>query len=235
MNRLFVVADDASVEHATRLARRYSSGLNLFAVTAGDDSIREVIRETRPDIAILVGMEDAEAAARHAREVSDEAPSAVVLVLTAQSNGEVLDEVCHAAAVACVAVRSKEHDLDTTAGEPTATPSDTRVNGHPAPPATASTRPAGAAAEEIAQQQEEDAEPSRLTPRELEVLCAAADGYSNAQIGRQLWVTEQTVKFHLSNIYRKLGVSNRTEAMRKAITRGLVPQPDGVRHPGGAT
>jgi DNA-binding NarL/FixJ family response regulator len=61
-----------------------------------------------------------------------------------------------------------------------------------------------------------------LTPRELEILRAAAEGPTNAQIARQLWVTEQTVKFHLSNIYRKLGVSNRTEASRYALMHGLV-------------
>jgi hypothetical protein len=48
-----------------------------------------------------------------------------------------------------------------------------------------------------------------------------AEGNTNARIGRQLWVTEQTVKFHLSNIYRKLGVSNRTEASRYALMNGL--------------
>ncbi len=42
------------------------------------------------------------------------------------------------------------------------------------------------------------------------------------RIGKQLWVTEQTVKFHLSNIYRKLGVSNRTEASRYAFTHGML-------------
>ena len=45
---------------------------------------------------------------------------------------------------------------------------------------------------------------------------------TNARIGRELWVTEQTVKFHLSNVYRKLGVSNRTEASRFAHVNGLV-------------
>ena len=56
-----------------------------------------------------------------------------------------------------------------------------------------------------------------LSRREREILTLVASGRSNADIGRALWVTDQTVKFHLSNIYRKLGVANRTEAAMKAL------------------
>jgi DNA-binding NarL/FixJ family response regulator len=65
-----------------------------------------------------------------------------------------------------------------------------------------------------------------LTSRELEILRSVAEGCTNAAIARRLWVTEQTVKFHLTNIYRKLGVSNRTEAARYAFEHGLA-EPDG--------
>ena len=61
-----------------------------------------------------------------------------------------------------------------------------------------------------------------LTRRELEILRLVAEGLSNAELARMLWVTEQTVKFHLSNIYRKLKVSNRTEASRWAQLNGLL-------------
>ena len=61
-----------------------------------------------------------------------------------------------------------------------------------------------------------------LTRRELEILQLVAEGHSNAELARMLWVTEQTVKFHLSNIYRKLNVANRTEASRWAQLRGLL-------------
>jgi DNA-binding NarL/FixJ family response regulator len=64
---------------------------------------------------------------------------------------------------------------------------------------------------------------AELTRRELEILRLVAEGLSNADLARRLWVTEQTVKFHLSNIYRKLGVSNRTEASRWAQIHGLLP------------
>jgi DNA-binding NarL/FixJ family response regulator len=58
-----------------------------------------------------------------------------------------------------------------------------------------------------------------LTPRELEILELVARGFTNAAIAKRLWVTEWTVKFHLANTYRKLGVSNRTQAARYVLDR----------------
>jgi DNA-binding NarL/FixJ family response regulator len=64
-----------------------------------------------------------------------------------------------------------------------------------------------------------------LTEREIVILKAVAKGLSNQAIGKELWVTAQTVKFHLTNIYRKLNVANRTEAARYAYQHGLVENP----------
>jgi NarL family two-component system response regulator LiaR len=61
-----------------------------------------------------------------------------------------------------------------------------------------------------------------LSERETAVLAALARGLSNKEIGRELWISEQTVKFHLRNLYRKLGVSSRTEAARYAYDAGVV-------------
>ena len=55
-------------------------------------------------------------------------------------------------------------------------------------------------------------------------MSLVAEGHSNAELAKMLWVTEQTVKFHLSNIYRKLDVSNRTEAGRWAQLHGLLAE-----------
>jgi DNA-binding NarL/FixJ family response regulator len=54
------------------------------------------------------------------------------------------------------------------------------------------------------------------------MLKAVARGLSNKAISKECWITEQTVKFHLNNVYRKLGVSNRTAAAGFAHERGLV-------------
>jgi DNA-binding NarL/FixJ family response regulator len=64
--------------------------------------------------------------------------------------------------------------------------------------------------------------PAGVTRREAEILRLVAEGHSNADVARMLWIAEQTVKFHLSNIYRKLNVSNRTEAARWAQLHGLL-------------
>jgi DNA-binding NarL/FixJ family response regulator len=69
---------------------------------------------------------------------------------------------------------------------------------------------------------ESSGELGQLTRRELEMLKALGRGLSNQAIGKELWISEQTVKFHLRNIYRKLGVSNRIEAARLAYEHGLV-------------
>jgi DNA-binding NarL/FixJ family response regulator len=67
----------------------------------------------------------------------------------------------------------------------------------------------------------EEPEGPLLTDREREILDAVASGQTTAQISRELWVSEHTVKFHLTNIYRKLGVTNRAGAVRYALQNGL--------------
>jgi DNA-binding NarL/FixJ family response regulator len=64
-----------------------------------------------------------------------------------------------------------------------------------------------------------------LSPRELEILQAVARGLSNKEIGRQLYVSEATVKTHLLRIFGKLGVDDRTAAVTVALERGIIRLP----------
>ena len=61
-----------------------------------------------------------------------------------------------------------------------------------------------------------------LSARELDIIRLVGRGYTNKQIAGELWITVQTVKFHLTNIYRKLGLPNRTAAARWAHESGLL-------------
>ena len=64
--------------------------------------------------------------------------------------------------------------------------------------------------------------PETLTAREVQVLSALADGLSNKAIASRLGISDETVKFHLSAIFGKLQASNRTDAVRQALRRGLI-------------
>jgi DNA-binding CsgD family transcriptional regulator len=70
-----------------------------------------------------------------------------------------------------------------------------------------------------------------LTPRELELLSHLAEGRSNAEIARLCWISENTVKFHMKNIFRKLGVRDRGQAMmiarvvQRRLERTSPPRP----------
>jgi DNA-binding NarL/FixJ family response regulator len=65
------------------------------------------------------------------------------------------------------------------------------------------------------------------TARELEVLAGVARGLTNAEIGRELFIGEATVKTHLLRAFAKLGVDDRTRAVMVAVERGLLPPPGG--------
>src|SRR3989442_7404841 len=61
-----------------------------------------------------------------------------------------------------------------------------------------------------------------LTPREIQVLELLAEGLPNKAIAERLRISDQTVKFHVSSISGKLGAANRTDAVRRAVRRGLI-------------
>jgi DNA-binding NarL/FixJ family response regulator len=66
-----------------------------------------------------------------------------------------------------------------------------------------------------------------LTPQELQVAILAADGKTNREVGKQLFLSPKTIEWHLGHVYRKLGISSRSKLVRALEERQLVASPPG--------
>ena len=176
----------------------------------------ETIRTRRPDLFIveLGGGERDTFALASIREARDLAPGIKAIVLVDTSDEQAVQAAFGAGAVAAVSRVCRVDDL-AFAVRHAFEPSIYLAQG----PGAAHARSYGVGGDE-------------LSRREREILQLVAEGHSNERVARQLWVAEQTVKFHLTNIYRKLGVANRTEASRWAHENGLLtdtPAPAAAR------
>jgi DNA-binding NarL/FixJ family response regulator len=200
---LVIVADSSFVIETIRLALRNSAGLTVLTTLDGGASIGHAIAEHQPDVVLVDEMQDPAATLDRIREARHKAPAASVLLLSLRMNDQWVAQAIDAGADACL---SKATHLPMVSVLIEAVADRSIISAMPA------------SLGDVAL----SGEAKELTRREREILRFVADGMPNARIGRELWVTEQTVKFHLSNIYRKLGVSNRTEASRFAYTNGLV-------------
>ena len=182
--------------------------------TSADDALR-LVEEHKPDILICEtnttnGGMSGDALIRACREHDD---SLRVIVLGASREPADIDAAFEAGALAYAVKTAHPDDVASTVRQTFDSTiflaSSFSTNG----------RGNGSAPEAPDGKEDEDVD---LTRREREILALVAEGHSNRELARMLWVTEQTVKFHLSNIYRKLDVANRTEASRWAHRHGLV-------------
>lgn len=203
MKSLVIVADSSFVIETIRLALRNSAGLRILGKLDGRASVRHAIAGQQPDVVLVDEMQNPDDALERIRECRLEAPAASILLLSMRMDDGWVAQAIGAGVDACL---SKSTHLPTVGVLIREVAERNIISAMPT--AVGEVKLSGPA---------ED-----LTRREREILCFVADGMTNARIGRELWVTEQTVKFHLSNIYRKLGVSNRTEASRFAHVNGLV-------------
>lgn len=208
MKRLVVVAEDSLIVEAIAIALRKSGEFTLLGHLDARSASVEKIVEAKPDVVLIDEMDQSNRSVELIRQITAERDSIAVIVLTLSPESARLDEIFEAGASAAVSKATNPAALATLIRETL----DGRVlNVH---------RPAGSVHGSAAKSAA--AEESMLSTRELEVLRLVAAGSTNSEIARKLWVTEQTVKFHLSNIYRKLGVGNRTEASRYAHVNGLL-------------
>jgi DNA-binding NarL/FixJ family response regulator len=209
--RLVVVADNSLIVEAIAIGLRKSGEFDLLGHVNGRTGQVQTIVEARPDVVLVDDMERSEHAIDLVRQIRAELDSAAVIVLTMSMEPEWLDAIFDAGAIGTISKATHPAALATLVRE---TVDGNVIHVYKGSGILRGLRPGGAAAERCP-----------LTARELEVLQLVAAGSTNGEIAQKLWVTEQTVKFHLSNVYRKLEVGNRTEASRYAHVNGLVSVP----------
>jgi DNA-binding NarL/FixJ family response regulator len=201
MKRLLIMADQSLVVHAIRVALRQTAGFQVVGLLDGRRTASARLAELDPDVILLDDMQNGDRALARLGEAAEHAPEAACVLLSTRMDEDWLDEAFATGACAVVAKSVHPATLGTLLREIVLG----TVVHRP--------RPARAAGQSAS---------CPLTARELQILRLAASGKTNGGIARELWVTEQTVKFHLSNTYRKLGVANRTEASRYAHINELV-------------
>jgi DNA-binding NarL/FixJ family response regulator len=184
-------------------------GVEVRGKTTRHDRALTLVSEHNPDlfVAELVAKQGRLEAVETIRLARERAPGMRVIALSSVSEPEQIDRAFEAGVVAYVIKTAQPEDLASAVRQ--AFDHSVFFPGSARSPK----------AETPAPQSEEI---GSLTRREVEILRLVAEGHTNAQMAGMLWVTEQTVKFHLSNIYRKLDVANRTEASRWAQLNGLL-------------
>ena len=202
MKRLLIVADNTFAAQSIRLALRQTAGFQVIGFVDGMVPMSSRVVSLQPDMVAIDDMQEPEHALARLREFTALIPDAKRVFLTLRMDDQTMDEVFEAGADAVIAKTVHPVSLGTLLREISR---DAVVH-----------MPRRAGKEKILRDE------CPLTDRELEILRLVAQGHTNGRIARELWVTEQTVKFHLSNTYRKLGVANRTEASRYAYVNDLM-------------
>ena len=206
--RLVVVADNSLIVEAIAIGLRKSGAFKLLGhVNARTGSIQSIV-EAGPDVVLIDDLDGSDESIELVARIKAEQGRVAVIVLATTMDPEWLDAIFAAGAAGAISKATHPAALATLVRE--------TIDGHvvhlyKSSSGVRAARPAAVAAEH-----------SPLTSRELEVLQLVAAGATNGEIAQKLWVTEQTVKFHLSNVYRKLEVGNRTEASHYAHVNGLV-------------
>jgi DNA-binding NarL/FixJ family response regulator len=202
--RVVIVADGALLADSVRGAVRSVPSLHVVGFIDGRRSSSQALAQTGHDLILVYAASRTAASANRIADLRAESDAKLIL-LTSDMDPEWLRVACQQGADAVVSAAVGAAALGSLIRQIAL----------------------GAVYHSLATEPQEAVAtpPARcdLTARELEILQLVAAGASNGQVAHELWVTEQTVKFHLSNTYRKLGVSNRTEAAHYAHVHGILP------------
>ena len=198
-----MVDDHPLMVEAIRLALAGSEDFEIVGVAASGAEIVPLVRRTTPDVVLLdlrMPAVDGLAALRALRGAGVETK---VIVFSAMEEPRLVELVLRFGACAFIMKRIDPFDLGAAIRQALDQTLFQPLNANP----LAAGAPGGN---------------GELNERELAILRGVGEGLSNKKIAEREWLAEQTVKFHLGHIYKKLGVSSRTEAVAQACQSGLI-------------
>ncbi|HLB03465.1 MAG TPA: response regulator transcription factor [Gaiellaceae bacterium] len=201
-----VIADDHRlVLDGIRRALEEDGNFEIVGETQNGTQVLPLVAREKPDLVLLdVRMPHMDGLAC-LDEIRRRYPEIKVVMLSASTSGDLIEAALRRGASAYVVKSVDPEDLPATLRQALEGNVHTAVG--------------------LEDTERSGAKALGLTQREVTILGALARGLSNDEIAKEFWVAPQTVKFHLTNIYRKLGVKNRTEATRLAYQHGLVESP----------
>jgi DNA-binding NarL/FixJ family response regulator len=207
--RVLIADDHPLILAGIRRALEEADGFDVVAEASSGSQVLPLVSQTDPDLALLDLRMPEMDGLQCLDRIRKQHPKVKVVILSVSTDPEVVQTVLNHGAAAYVVKSVNPLDLSSALRQAL---EGTVFSAIGLPEKTA---------------QEDAVKAAGLTERETTILKALARGLSNEAIGKELWVAEQTVKFHLTNIYRKLDVSNRTEAARYAYEHGLIDSPQG--------
>jgi DNA-binding NarL/FixJ family response regulator len=199
-NRLkVVIADDHGLMvEALRRVLSERDDIEIVGQATTGDEVLPLVLESRPDVVLLdIGLPGVDGI-ECARKIRGRLKKVRILMLTAYGDAESVQDAERAGANGFILKSIGAPDLVALLEAPA--PQGFLMAGFPEP----------------------DPASAQLTARERVVLRAIGDGLTNQDICRELWISEETVKFHLKNLYRKLGAASRAELVTRARQGNVV-------------
>lgn len=215
--RLVLADDHAVVRSGTRELLEQEPDLKIVGEASNGEEAVRLAYELQPDVMVMDVRMPKMSGVEATRRIKSEAPDVRVLVLTAHDDDEYVFALLQAGANGYLlktaeidelvrAIRTVASGQSALAPEVTGKVVAQFASGKGLPDALTETQ----------------ADFDGLTERELGILKLVGKGLSNKQIGKELYISDRTVQAHLSNIFSKLGVNSRTEAVMHAVRKGWI-------------